>query len=73
MCGDMWVRRIGKIGASNHVVIPSAALDALGWKRGDYVRVILNDERSVLIERFVPELVTDRERLAAEPLPVVYA
>jgi antitoxin component of MazEF toxin-antitoxin module len=70
----MWVRSLIKIGDSHAVVIPSDALEAVRWERGDTIRVVLQNDASILLTKINLAEVSDTARKAFETLPsITYA
>jgi antitoxin component of MazEF toxin-antitoxin module len=50
----MWVRVIGKTGNSVTLVLPSDALDALKWERGDFLAIKMSSKEELVISKFDP-------------------
>jgi len=67
----MWIRRIGQKGNAEAIVLPSAALGALGWERGDFIRISMTMSGELLLTKFNPATVPDRASAALEPLPQI--
>ncbi len=67
----MWVRRIGQKGTSDVVVVPSDAMKALGWARGDFLYISLVSKNALVIRRFDAVRVPDSLIEAARPLPEI--
>ena len=63
----VWVRILGKQGNSEGIVLPSDALRALRWERGDRLLVRVYDEHEIRITKFEPHLVPKRVRDALMP------
>lgn len=68
----MWVRRIVKHGTAHDVTIPVEVLRALKWERGDHLYIRLHDGGELRIKKFDPARVSDRERAALQPEPIMH-
>jgi len=68
----MWVRILGEKGNSSGLLLPTKALRALGWERGDFVRIEMTSSKELLLTRFNPATVPDRATAAFEPLPQIH-
>ena len=48
----MWVRKIGKKGMSNAIVLPEPAMKLLGWQVGDFVTVRFWSKDEIRVTKF---------------------
>lgn len=67
---DMWVRTIGQKGPSTAIVLPAAALRALCWERGDFIRVEMTSTSQLLLTKFNPATVPASIRKMCESVPI---
>lgn len=74
----MWVRKIGKKGNSEMIVLPTSALKALSWERGDHLILYLHNQEALIVRRFDPlkrpdliHLIKSAEVATDKKLPVI--
>ena len=69
----MWVRKLGAKGNAEAVSLPSEALEALGWERGDHIVVTMVSPTALRLTKFDGVRASDRALRALEPLKSIYA
>ena len=69
----MWVRKITKQGNVEGVSLPAEAMKALGWEKGNYLIVRMPRGNAILLTKFNPASLSDRQLHALKETRTIYA